>query len=175
MLCQHLSAIIFAILALAPTINANSKIAMKNASDISVNDKYHYDFELQVTNKLICLEILQVHLDTNSTDSAMKVGEKCSGRFDCEYGNQCVHNKCSNKPGVLQHVGMTPRANDLVARTENSSHRDCVKQFASKNGAKDTEYPLYTYDEKTSQCTHAAGIKGLTYKDGAETGLLPMK
>lgn len=59
-------------------------------------------------------------------------------------------------------VGMNPRENDVVARTENRSHQDCVKQFASKNGAKDTEYSVNTYDGKTSKCTHATGIKGLT-------------
>lgn len=99
--CQHLSAIIFAILALAPTINANSKIAMKNASDISVNDKYHYDFELQVANKLICLEILQADFSEFTAVSILVNSEGTFCSFVKTYDNEKV---VSSKILIEEHA-----------------------------------------------------------------------
>lgn len=94
---------------------------------------------------------------------SQRTNGSCKGPLDCSYGTQCVGNKCSRKPGILQNIEHVPYRETMTRKT---SAKECAKQFPKTN------YPLFTYDAPKGQCTHSAGASVYRYKVGAETGLI---
>lgn len=89
----------------------------------------------------------------------------CKDPLDCSYGTQCVGNKCSRKPFILQNIEHVPYGTTM---TKTTSGKDC----ANKKLPKIEEGGVFTYDAPKSQCTQSTGANVYRYKVGAETGIL---